>query len=63
MASSIGTVETEADDVNDIIYLIRHLRLKTAQEVMAIVADYYPPNRIPVKAQYLVDGLFAEGKI
>lgn len=63
MASRIGMVETDSDDIGDIIFLIRHLHLKNAQEVLAVVADYYPPNRIPVKAQYLVDGLFAEGKI
>jgi hypothetical protein len=63
MASRIGAVEAGTDDVSDIIYLIKHLQLKTAKEVMTVVADYYPPNRIPIKAQYLVEGLFAEGKI
>lgn len=63
MASRIGSVETDADDVNDIIFLTRHLGLKTAAQVMELVAAYYPANRIPVKSQYLVEGLFAEGKI
>ena len=63
MASRIGAVETDTDDVGDIVFLIRHLHLKNAQEVLALVAEYYPANRVPVKAQYLVDGLFAEGKI
>jgi hypothetical protein len=62
MASRIGAVEGEADDVSDIVFLIRHLELKSAAEVMNIVAGYYPANRIPVKAQFLVEGLFAEGK-
>ncbi len=35
--------------------------LTKANEVMDIVAAYYPAPRIPVKAQYLVEGLFAEG--
>lgn len=63
MASRIGAVETDADDVSDIIFLIRHLKLKNAAEVMELVAAYYPPNQIPIKSQYLVEGLFAEGKI
>lgn len=63
MASRIGAVETDADDVGDIIFLIRHLQLKDAQEVLALVADYYPANRVPIKAQYLIEGLFTEGKI
>ena len=28
-----------------------------------IVSQYYPANRIPVKTQYLVEGLFEEGKV
>lgn len=63
MASRIGSVAGEADDVTDILFLIRHLKLPTAAAVMDIVAAYYPKNHIPVKAQYLVEGLFAEGKV
>ena len=62
LASRIGSVATDADDVNDIIFLIRHLKLRNAAEVLELAASYYP-DRIPVKAQYLVEGLFAEGKI
>jgi len=63
LASRINPGEAEEGDVRDIVFLIRHLKLKTADEVMKIVAEYYPPDRVPVKAQYLVEGLFAEGKI
>jgi len=63
MASRIGAVDTDPDDVKDIIFLIRHLKLKSADDVMELVAAYYPPNRIPIKSQYLVEGLFSEGKI
>ena len=31
--------------------------------VMNIVGAYYPKDKVPVKAQYLVEGLFAEGQI
>jgi hypothetical protein len=48
-------------DVADITFLIRHLGLKSAREVLDIVAQYYPANQIPVKTQYLVEGLFQEG--
>jgi hypothetical protein len=63
MASRISAVETDPDDVKDIIFLVRHLHLKNADEVMELVAAYYPSNHIPIKSQYLVEGLFAEGKI
>jgi hypothetical protein len=63
LASRIGAVEGEADDVSDIAFLIRHLRLKSTNAVMDIVAAYYHQDTVPVKAQYLVEGLFAEGKV
>jgi hypothetical protein len=63
MASRIDPGEAEGGDVRDIIFLVQHLKLKSAEAVMDIVGEYYPPNQIPVKAQFLVQGLFEEGKI
>jgi len=63
MASRLGGTAGEATDVPDIVFLIRHLQLKSAQAVLDLVALYYPANRIPVKTQYLVEGLFEEGKV
>ena len=63
MAARIGGTTDEPSDVTDIIFLIRHLKLKSAPEVLDLVGQYYPANRIPVKTQYLVEGLFEEGKI
>jgi len=39
------------------------LKLQTPHAVMKIVAAYYPEEKLPVKAQYLIEGLFEEGKI
>lgn len=63
MAARVGIAENEPSDVADIIYVIRHLKLSSAPEVLDLVGQYYPANRIPVKTQYLVEGLFDEGKI
>ena len=63
MASRIGSVEEDTHDVGDILFLVRQLKLDSAKAVMDIVAAYYPQNQIPVKAQYLVEGLFEEGKV
>jgi len=49
--------------VADIIFLIRHLKLKTGKDVLDLVGQYYSANRISVRTQYLVEGLFDEGKI
>ena len=63
MAARIGGTADEPSDVTDIVFLVRHLKLKSAKEVLDLVGQYYPANRIPVKTQYLVEGLFEEGKI
>lgn len=63
MAARIGGTTDEPTDVADIIFLTRHLKLKSASEVLDLVGQYYPASRIPIKTQYLVEGLFEEGKI
>ena len=63
LASRIGAGSGEADDTADIAFLIRHIGLKTPQAVMDIVAAYYPSGQIPVKAQFLVETLFEEGRV
>jgi hypothetical protein len=62
MAARLGGTGDEPSDVADIRFLIRHLSLKSAVDVLDVVALYYPANRIPVKTQYLVEGLFEEGQ-
>jgi hypothetical protein len=63
MASRIGCTTGENSDVSDIMFLIRHLGLKSAHDVLDIVAQYYPSNQIPVKTQYLIEGLFDEDRV
>lgn len=59
MASRIASTEGDRDDVSDIKFLIQHLGLKSAPQVMDIVAKYYPEAQIPVRAQFLVEDIFA----
>jgi hypothetical protein len=63
MAARIGATSDEPSDVADILFLIRHLKMNSAKEVLDLIGAYYPANRIPVKTQYLVEGLFEEGKV
>jgi hypothetical protein len=63
MAARIGGTTGEHTDVGDIVFLIKHLGLTTPSAVLDIVARYYPANQIPAKTQYLIEGLFAEGKV
>ena len=61
MAARLGGPGGEGSDVADIIFLIRHLHLTSPAAVLEIVGHYYPASRIPVKTQYLIEGLFEEG--
>jgi predicted nucleotidyltransferase len=63
MAARIGGTANESTDVADIIFLIRHLELISAKQVLNLVGQYYPDSRMSVKTQYLVEGLFEEGKV
>jgi len=60
MAARLGGTSGEVSDLLDIRFLIGHLGVPSAEAVLEIVADYYPANQIPVKTQYLVEGLFGE---
>ena len=63
MAARIGGTGDEASDVQDVVFLIRRLGLSSAPDVLELVGRYYPQERIPVKTQYLIEGLFEEGRI
>ena len=53
----------DALDRDDVTFLIRYLRLPTADEVFAIVVRYYPHRLIPPKTQFLVEEIFDEGVV
>lgn len=59
MAARIGAGPEEPGDVADIAFLISRLRLTSASEALKIVGRYYPEERIPPRAVYLLEDLFA----
>ena len=63
MAARLGGTGDEPSDVADIVFLARHLKLARAQDVLDLVAHYYPVGTVPVKTRYLVEGLYDEGKV
>ncbi len=63
MAARISGTSGESSDVSDIRFLINHLALKSANEVLDLVVHYYPANRFSVKTQHLIEGLFEEGEL
>lgn len=62
MASRIGGGPDDPGDVADIRFLISHLGLGSAEEARTIVARYYPAERIPPRAAYLLEDIFGGGE-
>lgn len=59
MAARIGADTEERGDIADIEFLVRHLRLRAPDEAIAIVARYYPEERIPARARFVIEDVFA----
>lgn len=63
MAARLGGTTGEHSDVSDIVFLVGHLQLTSARDVLDLVAQYYPQDRISPRTQFLVEGLFEEGVV
>ncbi len=50
----------DSSDKDDVIFLIKFLKLKNAKAVFKIIEHYYPKNQIPPKTQFLVEELFED---
>ena len=60
IASRIAVHEGGPSDIQDIKFLIKHLRLKALDEAMAIVSRYYPQAQIPTRARFVLEDIFSE---
>lgn len=47
----------DTHDKEDVLFLIRYLRLKTAEQVFQIIEKYYPHSRVPAKTKFFVEEL------
>ena len=50
----------DSSDKDDVIFLIKHLKLKNAIEVFKIIEGYYPKNQIPSKTQFFIEEVFSD---
>jgi hypothetical protein len=51
-----------ATDINDLRFLIRHIGIDNLEQAMKIIENYYPIERIPPRAKYLLTSLIEEYK-
>ncbi len=49
----------DSSDRDDVIFLIKELKLKEPTEVFEIIEAYYPHSRIPPKTQFFIEELFS----
>lgn len=48
----------DSSDRDDVLFLIDHLKIKSAREVFTIIEAYYPKRQIPPKTQFLIEEVF-----
>jgi hypothetical protein len=48
--------------VGDIRFLAQRLGLRSSREVLAVVLDFYPADRLPVRVRLLLEELFDDGQ-
>jgi hypothetical protein len=61
LAMKVMAARVDTKDKGDIIFLIKHLRLTSSDEVFGLVLKYFPRNLIPIKSQYFIEELFDDG--
>lgn len=59
MAARVAEYDTVGDK-HDIIHLCHNLGIVSAQQIFAIVEDYYPTSRIPIKTKFFIEEIIQE---
>ena len=52
----------DTHDRDDVLFLIRHLKLERPEEVYEIISRYYPRRKIPAKTHFFIHELMEEKK-
>ena len=50
----------DTHDREDVIFLIKHLKLKSAKQVFHIIESFYPKKLIPPKTQFFIEEIFSK---
>jgi hypothetical protein len=58
MKSISMRIGIESSDIDDIKYLIEHLKLEKLADIFEIIKKYYPQDQIPQKTYYAVEEIF-----
>jgi hypothetical protein len=55
LAMKCVSARFDTQDRDDVVFLIRHLKLTQPGQVFDIISRYYPHQRVPPKTQFLVE--------
>jgi Nucleotidyltransferase of unknown function (DUF6036) len=58
LAMKVLAFRQETSDIEDVEFLIEHLHLKSADEVIRIVAAYYPKKAVKLETVFRLEELF-----
>ncbi len=47
-------------DRDDVQFLMKYLKLKTSEQVFVIISKYYPHEKVPPKAQFLIEEIMGK---
>jgi hypothetical protein len=62
LAMKAMSARVEGADKEDVVYLIKRMKLKSAEAVFSIVEKYYPKERIRPVTQFFIEELFENAK-
>lgn len=59
LAMKCVSARFDSFDRDDVQFLMTYLKLKTPEQVFAIIAKYYPHEKVPPKTQFLIEELMS----
>ncbi|HSK73301.1 MAG TPA: DUF6036 family nucleotidyltransferase [Pyrinomonadaceae bacterium] len=62
LAMKVLALRAESFDAEDVEFLIKYLDLKNPEEVLKIVADYYPKKEVKTEAKFQLEEIFEKLK-
>jgi hypothetical protein len=60
VASRIAYADADPGDVADIRFLLAHLRIQTPEDALSILERFYPADRVPPRARYVIESILTE---
>lgn len=53
----------DTHDRDDVIFLVKHLKLESSLTVFKIIEHFYPKKQIPPKTQFFIEEIFEDQRL